>query len=116
MAENKQWTAYGDVNPTEHGGVWIREDEDCKGSFYIVRYEPFGEGNGYLFTGYVTPTDDWIVKADVFSYADLDDDSPIERKAIACFDYYGADNFSGEAVFYTSKEIPEQLKSEGIEV
>lgn len=114
--EKREWKAFGDVNPIEHGGIWIREDSDCKGSFYIVKWSPVDDEFGMYSTGYVTPTDEWIEKESVFNYADLDDDSPIERIAIGVFEYYSPEEFGGDTEYTYNNELMANLIAEGIEV
>ena len=63
--------------------------------------------------------DSWIYVNAVCSYADISKEDTI-RFALACVDYYGAENFGGtayydESQFYTRNEISNSLKYYDIE-
>jgi hypothetical protein len=115
----RNWENYGDVNPIEHGGIWIKPDVPTfPGCFYLVKNIPLDDTYGWFVQdGYIDLNDDWIEWDSVFSYAGIDWTAPAEIRAIAAFDYYGPLEFSGESkLVYNDKDLQAELEEWEIEV
>lgn len=117
MTKN-QWQAQNDENVLEHGGFWIKQDEDDADSFQVYRWIPIDdeENVGYLLDGYVTVTDSWIDKKAIGNYQGFDYDVPVEDWVRAIFDYYGAENFNGSCDRMIDLVAVQHLKEMGIEL
>ena len=109
--ESEYWcefTAYGDVNPIEHGGQWVRKITETDYEAITLEYD---EPNEVIRLGTVLLdiSDAWIDKKSVLSYADGSLDYP-ERFVLDANSYYGIENCGGSIDNYELSEIP-QLKS-----
>ena len=79
MAKLKEWVNYGDVNPIEHGGMWIREEEGSEGErFEFVKLQEWFDEHIAIHHGVVDITDDWIDKEAVGRYADVNEETEPE--------------------------------------
>jgi hypothetical protein len=110
--ESEYWcsyTAYGDVNPIEHGGQWVKKVSVNDYDIITLEYD---ESSDTLIYGTVLLdiTDSWIDMKDVLSYSDLGGSSPSELYALAIVDYYGIVNCGGTIDNYDLDEI-DQLKA-----
>ena len=108
--ESEYWcefTAYGDVNPIEHGGQWVKKVSENDYEAITLDYD---EGNEVLRLGTVLLdiSDAWIDKKSVLSYADGSLDYP-ERFVLDAISYYGIVNCGGSIDTYELGNIP-QLK------
>lgn len=114
-----EWTNYGDVNPIEHGGLWVKPDVPTfPNCFYIVEVTPMEDKEGWFVSdGYVDLNDSWIDWQAVYSYTDTSwTDEPIIR-ALSAFQYYGPKEFQGEIQGERIREdVLEYLKEWEIEV
>jgi hypothetical protein len=113
----KNWTNYGDVNPIEHGGVFVMQEDGT--TFRIVKLQFVDdEGKNLLTDLHVDVSDTWIEKEAVGNFADLNEASEDYnvQLAIACTDYYDPANFGcdGKFVFLTLEDSEEYLKRFGI--
>lgn len=115
----RKWENYGDVNPIEHGGFWIKPDVPTfPGCFYIVETVPRDDEYGwFLSDGYVDLNDNWIDWKAVYDYTDTNwTDEPIIR-ARAVFQYYGPAEFQGECIqIKKESELIKELGEWEIEV
>lgn len=111
------WENYGDVNPIEHGGIFVKADEDFPKSFYIVEVVPVfdSEETWQISDLYVDVDNDWDWDS-IYSYADLNDDSDDVWKAIALAQYYGYIEFGSAKMVDSESEVINELKEFGIEL
>lgn len=112
------WVNYGDVNPLEHGGIWVRKDADIEGAYYIVKnvYRPVAE----LYEVYdlwVETGEEWQEKNLVMDYIGMTEDTFNEiHYAIALTDYYNFLNFGEVLSFKGIIELGDYLIGIGIEI
>jgi hypothetical protein len=121
--ENNQikWEAYGDVNPFDHGGVWVLPNEDSNTDFFLVRVIPLEEyagGPGYLVESVrIDLEDDWIELDSVKSYIGADEDTEPELLAVGVLEYWGAGNCNGDTLrFDTEEEARADVEAHGIDL
>lgn len=103
-----EWKNYGDVNPVEYGGTWIKKDnENC---FLVVRSIPIEE-DGYLFEDlYVDISSSWIDWNFVNELSDGDiNDGPIE-KVLKLIDCYSNLEFGTEKIIKNEEDLINELK------
>ena len=113
------WENYGDVNPIEHGGFWIKPDVPTfPGCFYIVESSVMDDQYGWFVSdGYVDINDDWIEWKGVYEYTDTNWTDEPHIRAMAAFQYYGPHEFSGECKqVHTETELKAELEEWEIEV
>jgi hypothetical protein len=110
MSELK-WESYGDVNPLEHGGTWVRPTE--RKEYHIVKVTPYDDQEGvYRFEDvYLDDQCLWIEWGAVYKYADLTENSDPELKVMGAVDYYGGLESGGEQ-FDVTREVAERLLKE----
>jgi hypothetical protein len=105
-----EWRAYGDINPLQHGGLWMKQVDEG-GNIYsilkVINLENDPNGAGFIVAdGIVDITDDWICMEDVFSYGGLDPKlATNEDIALTAFSYYGAENCDGTAERYKDESV-----------
>lgn len=94
------WSSFGDVNPFDHGGFWIRQDEDFAHCFRVVELSVFDEDGRAFYvvnSGYVDLTDTWIdwkdVSGEAFEMSDVGTNMTFVLDAVR---YYGMSNFGGD--------------------
>jgi hypothetical protein len=121
--ENNQikWEAYGDVNPFDHGGVWVLPNKDSNTDFFIVRVIPLEEyegGPGYLVEDCrIDLEDSWIELDSVKDYIGADEDTEPELIAIGVLEYYGVENCGGGTLrFDTEDEARADVEMHGIDL
>ena len=91
---------YGDCNPLDYCGLWIRKTANNEYKFVRVQNTSWyckDEIPTYILcNGYINTTNDWIDRESVISFSGLDEtiDSDSVEYAIACLDYYGSIEFS----------------------
>lgn len=113
------WVNYGDVNPSEHGGLWIKPDgPEFPGCFNIVELAPMPDRFGWwLSEGYVDVHADWIDWPKVYEHSGCTWADTLEVKAIGAFQYYGPVEFNGSCdTIYRASVLAECLKIMGIEL
>ena len=92
---------FGDKDFFEYG--MLVDDEHSDTVFDILFCFPYSDAEDLYQFGHcsVDISDDWINKDAVKSYAGCKEDDPVQF-AIACLEYYGAENFGVESygVFY----------------
>lgn len=115
--EEAKWEAFGDVNPLDYGGIWVRKDSDT--NFQIVKIDPIEEDpdKGFILSEcYVDISDDWIDWSKVIKYADTPKNNKV-RSAIDVVSYYGSYQCSGtEHNIETNELAISELLTYGIEV
>jgi len=101
---------YGDVNPLDHGGIWVKEINEAV--FEIVKNIPETKELYYLE---VDITDTWIEKEGVMSFIGMTEEefNPVWY-AIGCTDYYSPENFGSIYKMETQTELIEFLNARGI--
>lgn len=118
-AKKATWTNYGDVNPLEHGGLWIKKDTEIKSDtcYYVVKVDKVEDfENTWLYNeGYVDISDTWIKWEDIKNSCDTPSDATDERKVIDAIWYYGLVEFGGmEELKEGRKAIREAINANGI--
>jgi hypothetical protein len=110
------WTNYGDVNPFEHGGLWVKRDDDDTMAFHVVHIHPDEDSFGmfYIATGYVSIREQFIDWDEVSKYNG--GSGTYAEDAKDAFIYYGAENFGGYRRLETALEVQDYLKERGIEL
>jgi hypothetical protein len=109
------WENYGDVNPLEHGGLFVRRSEDDTMEFDVVHIHPDADSEKIFYAdGLVSLRDDWIDWDAVGKYNG--GSGTYAENAKDAFIYYGAENFGGNGVFITLGEVKERLEAKGIKV
>lgn len=100
------WTNYGDVNPLEHGGLWIDYDKDeC---YRVISLGIFDDS--YLFGEcYVDLSDSWINWEDVLDFVGCDTFLPPEQAVVAVISYYPIVNFGSYKVIIDRQEAIRRL-------
>jgi len=117
--KDASWVNYGDANPMEWGGEFVKKDADYPNDkcYYIVKLTNMntacGEDGFMIEEGYVDLKDDWIEWEAVESTCDIADSD--ERKVCDVFGYYGINEFNGETYnFDDESEVLEHLAEQGI--
>jgi len=120
MTNKANWKNYGDVNPLDHGGIWVMSDEEkngsaFKGCYYVKKFIP---ETMEIIDAWVEITDDWIDKKAVQEFAGSQGEEgqeAEERYAIDCLEYYGYHELQGESTTYeTIEEVQKELEKRGI--
>ena len=113
-----KYVNYGDVNPMEHGGIWLKRDLDTDENypcFWVVTIQ-LNENEDYITRDlYVDLSSDWIEWDSVYSFAGIDVNATFEEKVIAAIEYYNPLNFGVESVC-SKEDIQTFLSDRGIEV
>ena len=114
-----EWNNYGDINPIEHGGFFIKPDsKEFPRCYYAVTVDKLAheEDHWLLQDLYIDLNNDWYEWDSVNSYADLDENSSDIDKVIALVHYYGGEEFGQVESFLSESELIEELKLYGIEI
>ncbi|AXH71269.1 hypothetical protein BSP38_227 [Bacillus phage BSP38] len=116
-----KWEAYGDVNPFDHGGLWVLPNKDTNTDFFIVRVIPmeaYREGTDYLVEDVrIDLKDRWIELDSVKDYIGADENTDNIQLAIGVLDYYGAENCGGSVLrFATEEEARADVEAHGIDL
>ena len=114
---NKVWENYGDVNPLEHGGLWIINDTNDNNSYYVVKVQKLeDEKNTWLYDDcYVNVTESWIDWESVYDYCDITGESSNIDKVVALVSYYSPLEFGSYTEKITGKRnIRKMINSRGI--
>lgn len=114
---NSAWTNYGDVNPLEHGGIFVKKDEAenaFKGCYFIEKVDKIPDNDKFLISSlYVDVNDTWINKDEVVSCCDTPKNDEL-MYAIDCTSYYNSANFGEEIILDTEEEVKDYLQERGI--
>lgn len=117
MIENKTvYTNYGDINPIEHGGIFVNQESETEFRIIKLTFIDHEEKN-VLWDMYVDVSDNWIEYESVENTCDVSRTDNLQF-AIACTEYYSPANFGcDEDIFLTLDESAGYLKEHyGIEV
>lgn len=111
FTEEKEIINYGDINPLEHGGIWLKQTNETE--YEIIKNNP---ENNLLYDLSVNISDSWIEKEKVMSFIGMTEETfdPI-LFAIGCTDYYNFMNFGGKWEV-SQGELINFLKSHGITI
>ena len=104
---NNEWVLIGDVNPIEHGGMYLHMEEGDEDRVRFVQLTQDCDGTVIVHDGEVDLSDSWIDMQRVYSFYGWDeagydmsmkDIQPITpyQKAEAAVSYYGAYEFSAD--------------------
>lgn len=122
MANEKhinEWVFIGDVNPVEHGGIWIRENGEDGDDFEFIKVQEWFDEHIALAHGHVDPTDSWIDREGVESYADHKLTDGTHMFVANVVDYYGIGEFDMNPDYIpvdvnTESKVRAYLKGQGI--
>lgn len=115
---NQKWENFGDVNPIEHGGIFVKKDIEINSDtcYYIVKnvYDEDGEKH-ILYDLYIDISDDWIEKESVMDYIGMTKENfdPIFY-AIGCTEYYNYLEFQGDRTECNEEELKRELSKRNI--
>lgn len=118
---NNGWVFIGDVNPIEHGGIWIREEEGGNGEqFEFVKVQEWFDEHIAIAHGTLDITDDWIDREGVESYGDSSLAESPHNYVATVVDYYGIGEFDQSPNYLPVDDNTEELakaylKGQGIE-
>ena len=104
---NNEWVLIGDVNPIEHGGMYLQMQEGDEDRVRFVQLMQDNDGTVIVHDGEVDLSDSWIEWTTVYGFYGWDeagydmsmkDIQPITpyQKAEAAVSYYGAYEFSAD--------------------
>lgn len=112
-----KWENYGDINPIEHGGMFVKYDSQIGGRCYYAVSLTYieGEGKWLLIDGYIDLDDDWIEWDKIKDTMDTPDNADDEYLATDVMHYYGG-HIGDEHLLDREEEVREFLKQCGIEV
>jgi hypothetical protein len=115
------WTNYGDVNPIEHGGMFVSKDKDSSSErqFYVIQVIPNGyegEEKWLVYDGLIDLEDSWIEWDAIKETMDTPEGSDDEYLATDVMHYYGVHTGCSVINFYNRKELVEYLQNNGVEV
>jgi hypothetical protein len=112
------WENYGDMNPLDHGGFWIKRMEGVPTEFSIVTLDIMSDSapNKYLIsTGYVDIEDSWIDWEGVRSTMDTREGAEPIELARDVFEYHGSLNCGGDTIGSPNlTQALRELKAHGI--
>lgn len=91
----KNWSFIGDVNPLDHGGMWIKQTGYT--NYDMVQVVPTEEGYTEIHDMYVEITDEWLDFPAVAAYGDYKTSDPIEHFIASAVSYHGQVNFGSTA-------------------
>ncbi|WNO29735.1 hypothetical protein [Bacillus phage SDFMU_Pbc] len=97
----KHWTNYGDVNWKEHGGIFMREDEDNEGEYVYVEVQPTTgeEPTFYVLSELHVSLEDIAHPKDVASFGGFESlDEALEdaeRFILDAVQYWGVEGLGG---------------------
>ena len=100
------WENYGDINPIEHGGVFVKKDVHNGREYMVIHLTPFyDDGEKWLIIdAYVDLNDDWIDWDDVKSTMGTPDNADDKYLATDVVHYYGTHCSNGEQLILESEE------------
>lgn len=112
------WKNYGDVNPVEHGGIFIKKDgTDFPRCYYVITIYKAPEDDVWILSDmYVDLNDDWYDWDSVYIYASVSEDDSDIDKVIALTQYYGSVEFGHDELIHGEENAIEFVKDLGISV
>lgn len=118
---SKNWENYGDCNPIDYDGLWLKETGEGVFDFiktYNLKYAC--DEKGWLFGwGTIDINDSWIDITSVLDFSGIDRAEELEDIILAreIINYYGADNFGGvEERFLHRRDVVKAIRHSGIEL
>lgn len=99
------WTNYGDINPLDHNGIWIKQDYDTNYNVVkVTNLEESCSGEGfYIEDIYIDINDTWIDLEAVKACSGVSEDNN-NMLAVAIADYYGGYNCGGSCYTLDTKD------------
>jgi hypothetical protein len=120
MAEQLMvWENYGDINPLDHGGLFISKDNDSFSDrqFYVIQVIPYPYREAWLIQdGLIDLDDDWIEWDSVKETMGTPEDASDEHLATEVMYYYGSHTGCREFDIEDRAELIEYLQNNGIEI
>lgn len=114
-ANKNGWEYIGDVNPFEHGGTWLRQEEGNEPAFEFVTVQEAQDEHVVIAHGTIDLEDSWIDKDAVSNYSDVKYSNNAET-ANAVLSYYGYYEFNQDPNYENSEsKLRAYLKGHGIE-
>lgn len=109
------WENYGDVNPIDHGGMFVKHDDQVSGrNYYVVSLQNFvdeGERKWLLIDGYIDLDDDWIEWESIKATMDTDEGASDEWLACDVMHYYGTHCSNSESeIIESESDVRDRLK------
>ena len=108
------WKNYGDENPIEHGGIFVREDEDgFPNAYYMVRINQSQDEDESWFLDdmyFDLNNIEWVEWEKVNNYSDINNTSDDINKIIALASFYGSQEFGHTETFHKKEELIHTLK------
>jgi hypothetical protein len=112
MTKEKQnnYENYGDVNPLEHGGIWVKQINENE--YEVIKNIP---ETSEVYDLSIDITDSWIEKDSIMSFVGMSEEEfdPVWY-AIGCTNYYSPENFGSIYKMESEKELIEFLNARGI--
>lgn len=117
FTEANSWVNLGDMDPIEHGGIFVRKDKDFPKACDVIMVNFLDAAEKFFVDeGYVDTEDDWIEWEDIINYTGYTPET-VEEKAMEVVQFYGSYQTGGRVVELESKkEVVEYLASYGIVV
>lgn len=108
-----KWSYDGDVNPFEHGGIWVRKNEKYPdGNVYEAVAIENNDNYDEIFLMYVEIdiTDEELDRKAIEEYMDLAEGYSNEEFVCGCIYYYGGSQLSTQAdTVLTEEEMIKEL-------
>ena len=101
-----KWENYGDENPVEHGGFWVKKERDIEDCYYVITLAYYPDNENFILTDmYIDISSYWIDWKKISDYLGI----PIEKleikdKIIGAISYYDYLNFEGDVLSFKSEE------------
>jgi hypothetical protein len=112
--ENEKFENYGDINPLQHGGIFIKQIGETE--YHIVTNDILEDMEGYSIVGssIIDITDSWIDIDGVKNSCGI----TVNNKQLTSdiLWYYGHYHCNGEQETIKNEEVIEYLKKYGIEI
>jgi hypothetical protein len=107
MINLNKWENYGDVNPIQHGGVFVQKDILGIKQFYFLSVQPMDEGGFMVIDGYIDLDEEWLELDKIMESCSVTDDKM--RLVSDCVWYWGNHMSNGEYDILDNEEEVEQL-------
>ena len=116
-SECDNYIAYGDVNPIEHGGQWIKKVGENEYDVITINQLDGSEPPIILFGSAILDLkDSWINIWDVIQTFDSDLLGDEAKIALDVVGYYGSENCGGSIEYLSEEQVVSRLSTLGIEV
>ena len=108
-----KWFNYGDINPLEHGGLWIRKDTFYPTCYDFVKVDIDCDQNYMYCSGYIDISDTWINWNAINDVCGASEDD--FWKVVNAIYYYGVGEFQAHYTITNSRrEVRKFVNSYGI--